>query len=69
MRARFTERTDRRGYPLAGKRLCPAPFHDIKEGVGKQASAPMSAGETVAMSHGEPKTKERSNVFSPTADH
>ena len=34
------KRRERHGYPLAGERLCPAPFLYIKEGVGKQASAP-----------------------------
>ena len=32
--------TTRHGYPLAGERLCPAPFLYIKEGVGEKASAP-----------------------------
>jgi len=46
--------------------LCSAPFLYIKEGVGEKASAPQSAGETSAISRSEPRTKEQSNVFSPT---
>ena len=34
------KRRERHGYPLAGERLCPAPFLYSKEGVGEKASAP-----------------------------
>ena len=52
MRARVTERTDRRGYPLAGKRLCPAHSRISASRKTKKTHAPKSAGR-------RPRTKER----------